>query len=324
MINMPFELDDTDKQILFELERNARIPDVKLAKIVKKSKDAVRYRIKKLEEEDIITGYKTWIDMAKLGFKSGTIYLTLLNIPEKKKKLIQHVTNNPKTYWIGVAEGLWNIGISSYFKSNEDLFKIKHELMNKFGDIIIDIKLTSLVGVSIHEKNFLINKETKLISFTEKVEDYELDEISQKLLKELYWNAKENIAKLADKLNTSVDIIRTRIKNLEKDKIIIRYSAVIDYQKIGYEFHKAFIYLNKFDSEFFTGINNYVENSKVVINMVRQIAAWDLELILFTKNFSEYDKTIGEITKIFKDNIKKIESATMSIDIIFPCKNLPF
>jgi DNA-binding Lrp family transcriptional regulator len=34
MINMAYEIDNIDKRILFELERNARIPDVKLAKIV--------------------------------------------------------------------------------------------------------------------------------------------------------------------------------------------------------------------------------------------------------------------------------------------------
>ncbi len=324
MIDMTIELDNIDKRILFELERNSRIPDVNLAKIVKKSKDAVRYRIKRLEDEGVITGYKTWIDMSKLGFQSGTIYLTLLNVPERKKKLIDFIINDPRTYWIGVAEGAWNIGVSPYFKSNEELFKIKHELMNKFGEIILDIKMTSLVGVSIHEKNFLINEKTKLTSFTEKVEENELDEVSKKILKEIYWNAKENIATLADKLKTTVDIIRTRIKNLEKDGIIIRYSSVIDYQKIGYEFHKAFIYLKIFDSEFFKKMNNYVENSKVVINMVRQVAPWDLELIMFTKNFAEYDETIGEITEMFEDNIKKIESATMSLDIIFPSKKLPF
>ena len=39
MINMAenVEIEEIDKRMLFELERNARIPDVTLAKIVKKS-----------------------------------------------------------------------------------------------------------------------------------------------------------------------------------------------------------------------------------------------------------------------------------------------
>ena len=143
-------------------------------------------------------------------------------------------------------------------------------------------------------------------------------------MEKVYWNAKENIATLSYDLNTTVDIIRNRIKNLEREKIIIRYTAVIDYQKIGYEFHKSFIYLKKADDEFYGKFKNYVANSKIVINMVEQIAPWDIEIILFTKNFSEYDKAIAELTESFSKNIRKIESATMSKDIIFPCKKLPF
>ena len=42
------DIDNIDKRILFELDKNSRIPDVQLAKRVGKSKEAVRYRIKKL------------------------------------------------------------------------------------------------------------------------------------------------------------------------------------------------------------------------------------------------------------------------------------
>jgi DNA-binding Lrp family transcriptional regulator len=323
MMNM-IEIDDIDKRILFELERNARIPDVKLAKIVRKSKDAVRYRIKSLEEKKIITGYKTWIDMAKLGFGSSTLYLSLINLPDKKEKLIEYIKNDSRTYWLGVAEGSWNVGVSYFVKSNEELFDMKHKLLSKFGDIIIDIRITSLVGVSIHEKNFLVNEVTKLTSFTEKVEENELDEMSKKILKEIFWNATENIATLADKLDTTIDVVRNRIRNMEEKRIIIRYSAIIDYQKIGYEFYKSFIYLKKFNEGLFVDMNDYIKNSKVMINMVRQIAPWDFEIVSFARSFAEYDRTMGEFTKKFVENVQKIESATMSTDVIFPCKKLPF
>jgi len=143
-------LDQIDKRILFELERNARIPDVQLAKIIKKSKDAVRYRIKRLEEQKVITGYKTWIDLAKLGFTSCTLYLTLLNIPQKKEKLVNFIKGNPRTYWVGVAEGAWNIGVSYFVRSPRELFDMKHLLISQFKDIILDIKITSFVSVSVH------------------------------------------------------------------------------------------------------------------------------------------------------------------------------
>ena len=42
------QLDKIDKRLLFELNQNCRIPETRLAKMVGKSKEAVRYRIKNL------------------------------------------------------------------------------------------------------------------------------------------------------------------------------------------------------------------------------------------------------------------------------------
>lgn len=320
ILNMAIELDLVDKRIIFELERNARVTDVKLAKIVRKSKDAVRYRIKKLEEQKIITGYKTWIDFAKVGYATCTFYLNLLNLPIKKEKLIEEIKNDKKTYWIGVAEGAWNIGVSYFVRSNEEIFSIKHNLLSKYRDIILDVKVTNLVSVSVHEKNFLIGEKTSLTKFTEKVEHVELDRIDKEILSELYWAGRENIATIAENLKTTIDIVRNRIKNFERDKIIIRYSAVIDYHKIGYEFYKSFVYLKKINNETLQEIDKYITNSPVIINSVKQIASWDLELVSFARSFAEYDKTISDFTREFSENVQKIETATMGEDIIFPCK----
>jgi len=213
---MPIKLDNVDKRILFELEKNARIPDVKLARIVGKSKDAVRYRIKKLEDSKIILGYKTWIDMAKLGYRAATIYLKILNLPEKKKKLIEEIKKDKKVYWLGVAEGAWNIGISYFVQSNDELFQIKNNLLSKYKDLIVESDIANIVEVSVHEKIFLAKENSSLVTFTEESEKIILDKIDKKILRELYSNSRANLAFIAEKCNASVDVVRNRVKKLEK------------------------------------------------------------------------------------------------------------
>ncbi len=324
MIIMALEIDTVDKRILFELERNARISDVKLAKIVKKSKDAVRYRIRRLEEERIIQHWKTWIDLSKLGYTTPTIYLRLVNLPEKKQKLIDEIKKDPFVYWMGVAEGAWNIGVTYFVKSNQDLFERKNDLLARYSDLIIDCHVTSLVSVSIHEKTFLVSGKSTLLTFTEQTEHLEIDTLSKNILQELYFDSRKNIATIAGDLHTTVDMVRTRMKRLEEQKIIIRYTVALDYQKIGYEFYKALIYLKSFDKEVIESIMRYAEQSRVIINIVKQIAPWDLEFVLFARNFKEYNDSIGAFTTHFKHAVKKIDTAIMSEDIIFPCSKLPF
>jgi len=321
---MVINLDNIDKRILFELEKNARISDVKLAKIVGKSKDAVRYRIKRLEKLGIITGYKTWIDIAKLGYRASSIYLKILNLPDKKKKLIEEIMKDERVYWIGLAEGVWNIGVTYFIKSNSELFEIKNNLLSKYKELIIDCIVTDLVNVSVHEKIFLVKGLSSLITFTEDTEKIDVDGTDKKILKELYKNSRANIAFIADKLKTSVDIVRSRIKKLEKSGIIIRHTICLDYQKIGYEFYKTFIYLNSHDKNGIEEILNYAEQSDKIINIVKIVAPWDFEFVIFAKNFNEYSEAVSEFTEKFSKNIKKIETATMGTDIIFPCEKLIF
>ncbi|MDP2628295.1 MAG: AsnC family transcriptional regulator [Nanoarchaeota archaeon] len=312
-------LDNVNKRILFELERNARISDSALARIVGKSKDSIRYRIKKLEDEKIILGYRTWIDYSKLGYRTSTIYLNLINLPEKRKKLIEELKKDKRVYWLGVAEGVWNIGVTYFIKSNEDLFKIKGEILTKYKELIIDSRLTSLASVSVHEKNFLVNEKSSFITFTEGIENYELDEIEKKILKELYNNSKINLSDLEFKTKSTLDIVRSRMKKLEKLGIIIRYTIYINYKKIGYELYKTFIYLSSYSKEEIENILKYSEKSEKIINVVKQIAPWDFEFIIFAENFEDYLNTINNLTAINPKAFKKFETAIMSEDIIFPC-----
>ena len=163
-----------------------------------------------------------------------------------------------------------------------------------------------------------------MTTFTESLITTDLDAMSKNLLRALYWNATANIATLAHDLNTTVDIVRHRMNKLQAEGIIIRYTAVIDYQRIGYEFHKAFVYLKKCTPELLKKLHTYVQQSTVIINLVQQIAPWDFELVLFTQNFSEYDRALAQFTQAFATHVSKVESATMSTDIIFPCTKLPF
>jgi len=61
-----------------------------------------------------------------------------------------------------------------------------------------------------------------------------LDETDEKILKNLLVDARQSARHLALKLGMSTVTILSRIKKLEKAKIIRGYTAIIDHEKIGY------------------------------------------------------------------------------------------
>jgi len=61
-----------------------------------------------------------------------------------------------------------------------------------------------------------------------------LDETDEKILKNLLVDARQSARQLALKLGMSTVTVLSRIKKLEKAKIIRGYTAIIDHEKIGY------------------------------------------------------------------------------------------
>jgi Lrp/AsnC family leucine-responsive transcriptional regulator len=60
-------IDDIDCAILAELQANARIPFAELGRRVGLSTPAVIERVHRLEERQVITGYRAMVDPAKVG-----------------------------------------------------------------------------------------------------------------------------------------------------------------------------------------------------------------------------------------------------------------
>ncbi len=61
-----------------------------------------------------------------------------------------------------------------------------------------------------------------------------LDETDEKILKNLMVDARLSARQLALKLGMSTVTMLSRIKKLEKEKIIKGYTAIIDHEKLGY------------------------------------------------------------------------------------------
>ena len=321
---MNYKLDMLDKRILFELDKNARIPDTRLAKLVRKSKESVRYRIKKLVDDKVILGFSLWIDPTKLGYQTAKVYLNLANIPEKKKAFIEYIKKDKRLFWLGIAEGAWNAGLTFFVKSNQEFFDLKNQVFSRFKDLILNSKTASLVSVHFHDKTFLYKTPTEYDLMFDKPENNELDEISIKILKALFKNSRENVASIAHDNYTTVDIVRNRMKKLEENKIIKRYTIAINYEKLGYEFYKTFLYFKKLDKEDLEKLMNYCKNNENIIHIVKQISPWDIELEIMCENYKKYNKIISGLTKEFSEIISNVETAIMGEDYVFPSKKMVF
>jgi DNA-binding Lrp family transcriptional regulator len=98
----------------------------------------------------------------------------------------------------------------------------------------------------------------------------------------------------------------------------------IDYNKLGYEFYKTFIYFRSFDKSEESRLINYAKNQKNIIHLIKQISPWDIELEIMCQSYHEYNQIINELTRLFPNIIQKVDTAIISENYEFASKQLIF
>lgn len=94
-----FVADDNDRKILKELALNSREDYVELVKKVPLSAQAIKNRIRRLEQCGYIKRYSLFLDFSKLGVYQYSIFITNKNL-DQRKKLVAYLSNHPEVCFI--------------------------------------------------------------------------------------------------------------------------------------------------------------------------------------------------------------------------------
>lgn len=135
-------LDDKDKIILKEMTTNSRISNANLAKLTKLSEDAVRQRIKKLEHQQIITGYTISIDFSELQMETYHFGLQIDFLSKEiANKIKYYVNTKPEIIFCAQTTGKFNIIMTITTNNREELKQTIEDIRKTFDKEILDYEL---------------------------------------------------------------------------------------------------------------------------------------------------------------------------------------
>jgi len=131
-------IDDIDKDILRALCVNARAPLVEIAENIGTSAKVVAYRIRRMEKEKLIEGYRPVIDYNLLGYSYYKVWIMLNNVTSLQlKKLHHYVKQQQLTLYLVKGIGFpGDLDIEVVVKSNTELYDFIKELKLAFPMMI--------------------------------------------------------------------------------------------------------------------------------------------------------------------------------------------
>ena len=144
-----YKIDKHDKLILKELSLNSRLDSVQLTKKVPLTAQAIRNRIRNLEQANIIQKYSLFVDVSKLNSFQYSIFISNKNIKDKKR-LLAYLSEHPKVSFIAEYLGDPFLEFGVFINDPYKLREILQEIEEEFPDNrILEVSLFLQEFVSI-------------------------------------------------------------------------------------------------------------------------------------------------------------------------------
>lgn len=314
------KIDTKDKKILAALAENSRLSATNLSKIIELSKDAIRYRIKKLKELDLIRK-NTAIINSFIFFELYTVLLRLENINEEKEKsIIELLVNNPYVIWFGQCFGEWDFVIDILAKDIKHFDLLMNQIKTQCLRYLKDCETIRMISVAKYEtlpQSF--SKELKFDVNTSKnyspfgrnfknpkvgvgEQNKDLDERDLKILEILAEDCNYKIVDISNKSNLSIDTVKYRIRKLIENKVILAFRTTINASYLHYHgYVLLFRLLPNIENKDRRIFENFFTFHDEVSFVIETSGRWDFEVYIFAKDPLHFNALLREIRNKFSD-----------------------
>lgn len=306
-------LDLADRRILSELDINCRISDTQLAKKVRKSREAVRYRVRQLEEKGIITGYLTAINPNKFGWHMFKVYLQLENIPQERQKFYAYLRGSRRIYWYGICDGAYDCIFAILSRNVTDYYDEINAICSQWRHLIIRKVLGVMVDTMQYNKKYFCDTiPRENVGFGGNTCQNKMDEVDLKILDIMANDARIPMVQLARKSGAHVESVRRRIRAMEGTGIILSYRISVDLNRLGYMFFKAILYFKSLSRKQEASLREWMRQHKNSVYYIRSLAPWEAEFEFVVENYQQFNQIISDLREKFPDVVKNCENVIFS------------
>lgn len=303
------KLDMKDRKIISLLTQNSRLAFGSIAAKVMLSRDAVRYRIARLQEKGVLSSFVPVLDFSLLGFNTYHLFLQIEEMGEEaEKKLFSDMMANPRVMSVMEYSDNYDIGLTILARNAQELDAIVTSIMNQYPEQIDDYVILELIksyGGTFIPRDFIKQEEKKK---TPKSGKLKMDEKDRKILLGLSRNCRQSFYDLGNEVKLSPDAVTYRINKMQQAGIIREYSAIVNLSAIGYNWYTLFVWLKYFDEKHETRLNYLASTHPNILYAGRTIGEWNLVIYIAAATQKQFHQIVKEIRGQLRPVIKTYET----------------
>lgn len=301
------DLDELERQVLFELDNDSRMPVSVLADRCGVSRDRAAYCLDSLQASGIVRGFSVGANPYRIG---KTLYKTYFLLEKNEENLVQRMISflkkQPGVFWIAEAEGRWDLVYAAFARTPYEFSGLQDIVLDKFGHCISSFELYTVIEANFFPRKYLRpgTRSPGEIGLGGEPADIELDEIDLRIIRALSDNARIPMTSLAAKVGLSPTASKYRIERLENEKIICGYHLNIALERIGFQSFKAQFYPKSHQIEH--ELLRFCRAHPHITCMIHQLGECKFEFEADVRDFNHYNEVLSDLRSNFSGTVRTI------------------
>jgi DNA-binding Lrp family transcriptional regulator len=301
-------MDLLDRKLLSTLDKDASLSLGTLAKAIKRSKQFVHARLKRLEKENIVTGYHAIVDMSKLGYFTFRVYLKFQKTTQKQvQETVSEIQKTLKAVWtITAMHGKWDLALFLGVQNIMEFRTLWDRILMQYKPRIKLYNVAVYAPIHNFNRTFFLEKPDDIV---ERIygagSTEEIDDIDRKLIESYAGNVRIPVAVLARKLGLAPETVRKRIHALVQRKIIVGYNLGLNVNELGLTGYRVDLQLHSVTR--YKELLEYCRQHQYIYQVNRSIGGADFEIECVVRDIAHLNSITDDIRTKFSDMVNDVE-----------------
>lgn len=136
------KLDKIDLKIIHELKVNAQKTNTEIAQKLNLTRNTIKYRVEKLKEKGIISGFKLFYHPSTLNYQSFKLLISMKTLDQNdERKFFLYTKGNPNIIFAHKNLSKWNYELEIECENFKQLQEVINDLRINFKGLILDYEI---------------------------------------------------------------------------------------------------------------------------------------------------------------------------------------
>ncbi len=316
------DLDQLDRQILYELDVNSRQPDSSIAKKLKAKESEVSSRIKEMVDSRVILAFSPIINVYKLGYCPYRISIAFKDISkEKQLDVFEALNARDDVGWLVSCKGRWDMSAVVWAKDTYEFQELFSNFLQEYGKFVEKKKVAVVHRLYLYSRTCLLGDEdapkVKKREVLSEGKPIKLSDEDWSIMEALGINARMDSQALSRVLQASPESINSRINSLMKREVIHGFRIMPNYSLLGIKYHKVYLRLSEHSHAKRKKLLDYARKNPYIVYIDETFGGEDIELEFQVNHEETFFKQLAELREKFDDLIRNQEVVTFQQEYKF-------